>query len=177
MRLSFGGMLSVLLWAALAQAATLEIPAPNAIQSGIGIISGWKCRANGHLTIRIDGGGPSPLVYGSDRGDTRSVCGDANNGFVATFNYALLGAGRHTAIVYDNGVEFDRATFTVVTTGVEFLRGVTGSGTATLSNGQRATLQWSEAVQGFVPTDFTPLPRCRSVVSASFSAHGNSRTT
>ena len=139
----------------VAHAATLEIPGPNTTQSGIGVVSGWKCRANGRLTVRFDGGSTIPLVYGSERTDTRSVCRDTNNGFVAIWNWGNLDDGRHTAVVYDNGVEFDRATFTVVTTGVEFLRGVTGSGTATLSNGQRATLRWSEASQGFVVTDFT----------------------
>ena len=43
------------------------------------------------------------------------------------------------------------------------LQGVSGSGTATLSNGQRVTLQWSEGSQSFVATDFTgtapPPPR------------------
>ena len=141
--------------ASVAHAATLGIPGPGTTQSGVGVISGWKCRANGRLTIRFDGGSAVPLVYGSERGDTRGVCGDTNNGFVAIWNWAKLDDGRHTAVVYDNGVEFDRATFTVVTTGVEFLQGVTGSGTATLSNGQRATLVWSEASQSFVATDFT----------------------
>ena len=139
----------------VAHAATLEIPGPNTTQSGIGVVSGWKCRANGRLTVRFDGGRTIPLVYGSERTDTRSVCRDTNNGFVAIWNWGNLDDGRHTAVVYDNGVEFDRATFTVVTTGVEFLRGVTGSGTATLSNGQRATLRWSEATQSFVATDYT----------------------
>ena len=77
----------------------------------------------------------------------------------------MLGDGRHTAVVYDNGAEFGRATFTVVTSGVDFLRGVSGSGTATLSNGQRVTLQWSEGSQSFVATDFTgtaPPPPPRS---------------
>ncbi len=141
--------------ASVAHAATLGIPGPGTTQSGVGVISGWKCRANGRLTIRFDGGSAVPLVYGSEREDTRRACGDTNNGFVAIWNWAKLDDGRHTAVVYDNGVEFDRATFTVVTTGVDFLRGVTGSGTATLSNGQRATLEWSEASQSFVATDFT----------------------
>ncbi len=140
---------------ASAWAATLEIPGSGTTQSGIGVISGWKCRANGRLTVRFDGGSAVPLVYSSERGDTRGVCGDTNNGFVGIMNWGNLGDGTHTAVVYDNGVEFDRATFTVVTTGVEFLRGVTGSGTATLSNGQRATLWWSEATQSFVATDYT----------------------
>ena len=150
--------LAVMCMASVTHAATLEIPGPNTTQAGIGVISGWKCRANGSLTIRFNGGSPIPLEYGSARPDTRSVCGDTNNGFVAIWNWGNLDDGTHITVVYDNGVEFDRATFTVVTTGVEFLRGVTGSGTALLSNGQRATLEWSEASQGFVATDFTDVP-------------------
>ena len=142
----------------VAQAATLEIPGLGTTQSGIGVISGWKCGTTGLLTVRFDGGDSFPLVYGSERTDTRGVCGDTNNGFVAIWNWGNLDDGEYTAVVYDDGVEFDRATFTVVTTGVEFLRGVTGLGMATLSNGQKVTLVWAEASQGFVATEFTDLP-------------------
>ena len=55
--------------------ATLENPRNDSCYSGIGVISGWKCEANGPLTVRFDGGNPLPLVYGSERGDTRSQCG------------------------------------------------------------------------------------------------------
>ena len=144
------GFLSLRVWA-----DTLEIPGHGSIQSGIGVISGWKCRANGRITVRFDGGRSIPLVYGSERTDTRGVCEDANNGFVAIWNWGALDDGTYTVVAYDNDREFDRATFTVVTTGVEFLRDVTGSGTATLSNGQQATLEWSQATQSFVATDFT----------------------
>ena len=61
-------------------------------------------------------------------------------------------------MVYDDGVEFDRVSFTVVTPGVEFLQGVSGAGTVTLSNGQQATVEWSEGTQGFVVTAFTQRP-------------------
>ena len=107
------------------------------------------------------GGDTLPLVYGSERGDTRKPkgpCDDANTGFVAIMNWGNLGDGEHTAVVYDNGVEFDRTPFRVVTSGAKFLTGVTGSGIATLSNGQRATLKWSEETQGFVATAFTAPP-------------------
>ena len=159
--------------AAVTRAATLEIPGPNSIQSGIQLISGWKCEATGPLTIRFDGGNAIPLLYGSERGDTRKPegpCDNANTGFIAIMNWGNLGDGEHTAVVYDNGVEFDRSTFTVVTTGVEFLRDVTGSGTATLSNGQRATLEWSEASQGFVATGFTPPPVSDGTICATKTA-------
>ena len=150
--------LTVAFMASVAHTATLEIPSPNSTQSGIQLISGWKCEVNGPLTIRFDGGEAIPLVYGSERGDTRKPkgpCDEANTGFIAIMNWGNLTDGIHTAVVYDNGVEFDRSTFSVVTTGVDFLRGVTGSGEATLSNGQQVRLEWSEASQSFVATDFT----------------------
>ena len=144
--------------ASVAHAALLGIPTPNTTHSGIGVISGWICEPNGPLTIRFDGGNAIPLLYGSERRDTSGVCGDANNGFIAVMNWSNLGDGEHIAVVYDNGVEFDRATFRVVTTGIEFLRGVAGTGSVDLSNGQIATVKWSEASQGFMATNFTATP-------------------
>ena len=104
-------------------AATLEIPGPGSTQSGIGVISGWKCEANGPLTVRFNGGGSIPLVYGSERSDVRDAgaCSSANVGFVAIWNWGNLDGGRYTAVVYDNGQEFARSTFTVVSPGAEFL--------------------------------------------------------
>ena len=106
------------------KAARLENPGDGQTYSGIGVISGWKCDADGPLTVRFNSGRSIPLVYGSERTDTRSVCGDANNGFVAIWNWAQLGDGIHTARVYDNGVVFAETTFQVGTLGVEFWRGV-----------------------------------------------------
>ena len=111
----------VLLASSLAHAATLEIPGKGDTLSGIGVISGWKCEAEGDITVRLDGGIPIRMVYGSERGDTRSECGDTDNGFLAIFNWALLLDGQHVAVAYDDGVEFDRAAFTVATVGEEFL--------------------------------------------------------
>lgn len=120
-------------------------------------MSGWKCEA-GTLTVRFNDGGPLEILYGSSRNDTLDVCGHADTGYALLVNYNLLGAGQHTAVVYDDEVEFDRVSFRVVTPGVEFLRGVSGSGTVTLSNGQEARVEWSEGTQGFVATEFTAPP-------------------
>ena len=131
------------------QAAMLGVPTPNTTVSGIGVISGWKCDANGPLTVRFNGDTPIPLVYGSERADTRSVCGDTNNGFVAIWNWGNLGDGQHTAVVYDNGREFARSTFRVVTTGEEFLRGATG--TCEIPGfpapGETARFKWNQSTQ------------------------------
>ena len=134
--------------ASMVQAATLEIPTPNMTHSGIGVISGWKCTA-GNLTVRFDGGPALPLLHGSERADTQGVCGDKNNGFVSIMNWGKLGDGQHTAVAYDNGVEFDRATFWVVTTGENFLRDA--HGTCRIADfpspGETATFTWTESTQ------------------------------
>ena len=104
-------------------AAELESPADGAIVSGIGFISGWKCDA-GHITVRLNGGGHVPLATEQPRADTRLACGTLTNGFITQVNWNFLGAGTHTAVAYDDGVEFARSTFTVGTADAEFLRGV-----------------------------------------------------
>ncbi len=104
--------------------SALDIPGNGDTLSGIGVISGWKCEAQGNITIRLDAGDPIPATYGFPRGDTAPVCGDdGHNGFFSFFNWAILGDGEHKAVAYDNGVEFARSTFTVVTTGEEFVVG------------------------------------------------------
>ena len=133
--------------------AQLENPAPGSFQSGIGVISGWKCTA-GTITITVDNGPPSQAAYGTSREDTRPVCGKANTGFGLLFNWNLLGNGQRTLRAFDNGVQFASATFTVTTLGQEFLRGA--SGTFTLQNfpqtGKNVTVQWAESAQNFVIT-------------------------
>lgn len=118
----------VLLAPALVYAATLENPGNGSFYSGIRVISGWKCTANDPLTVRFNGGDAIPLAYGNDRSDVRGVgaCPSARVGFVSIMNWGNLGDGTHTAVVYDDGVEFDRSTFDVVTTGEPFLRGAVG---------------------------------------------------
>ena len=108
--------------------AALENPASGSFYSGIGVISGWKCTAIGQLTVRFNGGDPIPLAYGNVRGDVRNAgaCPSAQVGFVSIMNWAELGDGEHTAVVYDNGVEFARSTFTVATTGEPFVTGAEG---------------------------------------------------
>lgn len=118
----------LLLLHSAAWAATLEIPTPNMIHSGIGVIAGWKCAAEGDITIRLNGGVPIPAMYGLPRTDTRGVCrNDGKNGFFSYTNWGTLGDGTHTAVAYDDGQEFARSTFQVVTTGEEFLRGAHGT--------------------------------------------------
>ncbi len=105
--------------------------------SGISVVSGWKCEANGPLTVRFfqyaEGDSIElepvtdhlPLLYGNPRPDTRKVCGDVNNGFVLHWNWGHLSLDTtlepFTAIVYDNGVEFDQHAFYVTSLAEEFV--------------------------------------------------------
>ena len=149
LRLCFG---LLLLTPGLTGAARLEIPGPGANLSGIGVISGWKCEVTGTITVRIDDGPPIPMLYGSERGDTRSVCGDSANGFVAIFNWGLLDDGVHTAVASDGAGEFARSTFTVTTFGEEFVQGTSGECRIPdfPAPGESALFAWNEATQGLV---------------------------
>ncbi len=133
-------------------AGALENPSPNSFQSGIGLFSGWVCEA-GRVEIEI-AGTRLQAAYGTSRGDTVGRCGDSDNGFALLFNWNLLGNGQHTVRALADGVEFDRATFSVTTLGTEFL---TGAGASyTLDDfpraGQRVRIEWQEASQNFVIT-------------------------
>lgn len=128
---------------------SLESPAPNGQVSGIGFISGWRCDAQ-DITVKIDDGPPLDMAMGLPRADTQATCrGLSDNGFIAQINWNLIGAGRHTAVAYDNGIEFARNTFTVGTTGEEFLRGVTVS--VDVPNfpapGETGRFVWNESTQ------------------------------
>ena len=136
------------------QAATLESPAHGAILSGIGFISGWKCDAK-NITITIDKGGPIPMAMDMPRDDTRLICGTSNNGYIIQVNWNFLKDGEHIATAYNDGKEFARNTFTVVTTGTEFFR--VGNQPLTTqcevrdfpSVGETSLLVWEESTQHF----------------------------
>ena len=128
----------------------LEIPGNGVTLSGIGVISGWKCEAEGDITISLNAGESIPATYGLPRADTSGVCGDdGNNGFFSYTNWGNLGDGEHTAVVYDKGVEFGRSTFTVATLGEAFVRGASGECTITdfPAPGEAATFAWNQATQ------------------------------
>ena len=142
----------------------LENPFSGSFQSGIGLFSGWVCDAS-QVEIEINGDPPLTFMagYGTDRIDTTGVCGDSNNGFGLLFNWNLLGDGtrggtQHTVRALADGVEFDRATFTVTTLGTEFVRGAEGE--CRVPNfptaGETVTLKWQESMQNFVITDYQP---------------------
>ena len=145
-------VLLVSLMASLAQAQSptgvLESPAHGSSLSGIGFISGWKCDG-GTITVTIDGGGHIPVATGQPRADTRPACGTTDNGFITQINWNHMGDGEHTAVAYDDGVKFASATFTVVTTGEEFLSGVEAQCTIPdfPAPGEEARFIWNESTQ------------------------------
>ena len=133
----------------------LENPGPASFQSGIGVISGWVCEADRvEIEIETAGGAVSMLeaAYGTERLDTARMCEDTDNGFGLLFNWNLLGDGEHEVAASVDGVELGRATVTVTTLGVEFLRGVEGACMVDdfPSPGQTVTLEWQQTSQNFV---------------------------
>ncbi len=150
----------VLLAPSLASAATLGVPGEGTTLSGVGVISGWKCEVAGDLTVRfladgspvsVAGSDTFPLLYGSARPDVRDIgaCPDADVGFVAIWNWGNLDDGEYTAVVYDDGEEFARNTFTVVTTGEAFRTDLAGE--CTLEQfpdpGESARFVWNTGTQ------------------------------
>ena len=163
----------------LARPAILGVPYDNLVISGVSVISGWKCEAVGELTIRFNGGTPIPLLHGAQRPDVLNAgaCSHDRVGFLTIWNWGNLEPGQYEAIVYDAGVEFDRATFEVVSPGVQFLQGVNGQGTIHLSNGQEAHVQWVEALQGFIAVDYTDVPTDEDSQSPTNQLSGDVCTT
>ncbi len=152
----------VVLLPSLAHAATLGIPGNGAKLSGVSVISGWKCEAEGDLTIVFnDDGKHIPLLYGTERTDVRAngrcLDNDHDNvGFVAIWNWGNLGDGEHTAVAYDDGVPFAESTFTVTTPGSRFLIGA--SKRITVDDfpmpGDSMVLEWNQGTQHFEIVDF-----------------------
>ncbi len=105
----------------------LDSPPPGSFQSGIGVIYGWVCDAERvDIIFNPDTENKATLqaAYGTERADTQGHCTDIDNGFGLSFNWNLLGDGQHTVSAQADGVEFARATVTVVTFGKERLENV-----------------------------------------------------
>lgn len=132
----------------------LENPTTGSHQSGQGIISGWICNAT-TIEIVVNGTIRVQAPYGTLRGDTRTACGDVNNGFGFQVNWNELGDGTHSLVVLADGNQFGQATFTVKTLGVPYLTGASGTYQIQGFAGRNLTIQWSEALQNFVITGAT----------------------
>ena len=160
---------ALVLSSSVAHAATLEIPSPHTTLSGIGVVSGWKCDA-GELTVRFDGGEPILLLHGAERADVLNAgaCDHANVGFISIWNWGNLDDGEHTAVVYDDGVEFDRSVFTVRRFQEAFVTNasLTVSAQDFPNQGETAVFAWSqptqhlELVNAFAAPTSTDPPNC-----------------
>ncbi|MGE0824163.1 MAG: choice-of-anchor D domain-containing protein [Candidatus Binatia bacterium] len=127
----------------------LETPTPGSFQSGVGLVRGWVCSATG-VDIEFDGRLSIPAVYGEARDDTRSTCGDSNNGFSLQINWNDLGEGTHTIRAVAGQTVIGQATVTVATLGQTFLRGVDGEFPLAFPTASETTrLRWQESRQQF----------------------------
>ena len=130
--------------------AILENPSLGSAQSGVGVLSGWACEADA-IVIELNGT-PLHAAYGTEREDTRGVCGDTDNGFSLLWNWNNLGPGTHTVRALLDGIEFANTTVRVTTFGEAFLRGV--SGTFPIPDfprpGENNRLRWEQSLQNFV---------------------------
>ena len=130
-------------------------PASGSHQSGVGVISGWACEAD-TVEIAIVSAQEREVrleaAYGTERVDTRGVCGDVDNGFGVLFNWNLLGAGVHEVALWLDGAAVARSTIRVTTLGAEpFVRGLRGTyaldGFPTPE--QTTTIEWQQSRQNF----------------------------
>ncbi len=149
-------------WPGDPQTGLLENPAPNSLQSGVSVISGWVCEATVveiALTNETTGEVQTyQAATGTIREDTAPVCGDTDNGFGFLWNWNLLEDGAHTVRAFADGQELGYARVVVTTLGEEFARGL--SGRAELADfpspGQTVTVEWQQTQQNFVITAVTP---------------------
>lgn len=132
----------------------IENPTANSTESGVGIISGWHCKAT-KVDASIDGKPVGSVFVGSERSDTKSICGKTATGYSLLINFNNLTEGSHNIKMYADGVVFGGFSFnTVKSGGVDYLQGV--SKEVTMSDfpksGQTATLKWVESKQNFIIT-------------------------
>ena len=157
--------------AGVAGASYLDSPAANSFQSGIGVIAGWVCEAEGvEIVFETEQGEEHRFEagYGTERGDTAALpdgtplCGDTDNGFGLLFNWNLLDDGEHRVVAYADGVAFGWAVVRVTTVGEglekEFLPNAVGECLVEdfPMEGQTTTLEWQQSSQNFVVTAREP---------------------
>jgi hypothetical protein len=130
----------------------LENPQPNAIESGLGVISGWHCTAS-TVEVFIDGTSIGETGVGSLREDAVSVCGHNRSGYALLYNFNLAVPGEHEIKVFADGSLLETRKFRTLRSGGQpFLAGK--SARTTVDNfparGQSTVLEWSQAKQSFV---------------------------
>ncbi len=151
-----------------ADTGNLGIPAAGSVQSGIGIVSGWKCASSG-LTARFDGGDELPIAYGTPRGDTLGLCADPeqqNTAFALQWNYSNLDDGEHVLEILDGGVVWRSVNFSVRRlAGERFVRGVERCTGLEGFPGQNEIqyVEWQQSSQSFVLVSGCDTPSSRVV--------------
>lgn len=146
-----------------------ETPEQGQTVSGVGLIRGWVCynddwRAGGtapvvgSLGYRVDNGPVKALAAGTSRTDTASVCGEYNTatGYGAVVYWGSFGVGEHEFTLLVDGEPVETTVFNVVAPPEGFLKGVQAGATVTdfPAPGRSVRVEWSEADQNFVITEF-----------------------
>ena len=134
-------------------------------RSGISAITGWVCDAE-EIIIELNGT-PLKAGYGTIRTDTKTECGDTDNGFSLLWNWNLLGDGLHSVEAFADGRKFASTQVRVTTLGEEVAYGISESlllffpgkpGESPWEEYKKA-LQWNQSLQNFVivPEDILEL--------------------
>ncbi len=132
-----------------------EVPQQGSVQSGVGVIRGWACDAT-RVEVQFDDYPLMQIAYGTSRDDTLVQCGDSNNGYGSVIAWGLLGYGTHTMTTFIDGVEKSAVTFEVTGLDEPFIQGLIGTYELAdfPSPGESVTVEWSEADQNFIITDY-----------------------
>jgi len=147
----------------------LESPQAGEVVSGVGLIRGWACYAEeedkqwaeatiGNVSYQIDDGPLQALPYGSARTDTAERCPtDATDtGFGATEYWGNYSEGSHDITLFVDGVAVETRAFVVARPQQGFIKGLEAD--FLLLNfpeeGSEALIEWSEADQNFIITQF-----------------------
>lgn len=162
---------AIFMSASVSAEGKLENPQDNSLQSGIGIFSGWYCDAD-KIEIVVDDRPAKTAAYGTARNDTKSVCGDTDNGFGLLFAFNIFGPGIHRVRALADGVEFDSATFSVDFLDSGYIRGLSSWVDITIPElGKEATLIWQESMQGYVISDVQDLDFSLEDILNAVSGH------
>lgn len=128
-----------------------EVPFEGSIQSGVGLIRGWACDADS-VHVQFDDGPLLEIGYGTSREDTRSICGDNDNGYGMVIAWGLLGLGQHNARTFVDDMEVSSVDFEVAGLSEPFIPGLEGEYKLEdfPNPGVAVIVRWDEASQNFI---------------------------
>lgn len=141
--------------AAAAPLAVHESPSQGTIESGVGVLRGWACDAD-RVEVVIDGHDRIVVPYGGSRGDTETVCGDADNGYATVVNWNRYDDGPHDLEAFIDGKRITSIRFIVARFAESFLRELDRSVDVLdfPATGDRMQLTWSQPHQNFTVESF-----------------------